>query len=36
MIKIKEFFLSEVKVYVFITFGLLLYSTAFTIFLMPY
>ena len=36
MIKNKEFILSEVKDYVFITLGLLLYSTAFTIFLMPY
>lgn len=36
MIKSKEFILSEVKDYVFITLGLLLYSTAFTIFLMPY
>ena len=36
MINNKEFILSEVKDYVFITLGLLLYSTAFTIFLMPY
>lgn len=36
MIKNKEYVMNEVKDYVFITLGLLLYSTAFTIFLMPY
>ncbi len=36
MIKNKEYVMNEVKDYVFITLGLLLYTTAFTIFLLPY